>query len=137
MLHERRSVWVPTFTMTVCMCVALVAFFYLPAFAQGRECADDMARLCPDLKGKRGPMMQCLREHRAELTPQCQARVQALETKIGEVSNACRDDVQQFCSAVKGGQGRILQCLRKHESELSSACQTELAQARSMRRSNR
>jgi hypothetical protein len=45
--------------------------------------------------------------------------------------------VQQYCSDVSPGGGRIAQCLRQHKSQLSTTCQAELAQARSSRKSNR
>jgi Cysteine rich repeat len=50
-----------------------------------------------------------------------------------EMSDACQSDVQQFCKDVSPGGGRLAQCLKQHESELSSTCKAELAQARPMR----
>jgi Cysteine rich repeat len=137
MRSVQRIMWIRTFVVVMGASLALLAVFQPPAFAQGRVCADDVAKFCQDVKGHRAKVMQCLSEHRTELSPQCQARVQAMEAKIREVSDACQDDVQQFCQRVNPGQGRLVQCLRKHESELSSACQAEIARARSMRRSNR
>jgi hypothetical protein len=34
----------------------------------------------------------------------------------------CKDDIEKFCRDVKPGQGRILKCMREHESELSADC---------------
>ncbi len=39
---------------------------------------------------------------------------------------ACREDARKLCSAVQPGGGRIMACLKQHESELSAACQTAL-----------
>jgi gas vesicle protein len=39
-----------------------------------------------------------------------------------EEGGACKDDVQKFCKDVKPGAGRIIKCLKEHDSELSSAC---------------
>ena len=36
--------------------------------------------------------------------------------------NACSEDVSKFCADVKPGQGAIVDCLGKHESELSAPC---------------
>jgi hypothetical protein len=36
--------------------------------------------------------------------------------------NACSEDVAKFCADVKPGQGAIVDCLGKHESELSVPC---------------
>jgi hypothetical protein len=137
MRSRQRIMWIRAFVLVMGASVALLAVFQPPAFAQGRVCADDVAKFCQDVKGQRGKVMQCLSEHQTELSPQCQAQVQAMEAKIREVSDACQDDVQQFCQGVKPGQRRLAQCLGKHESELSSACQAEVARMRSMRRPNR
>ncbi len=40
---------------------------------------------------------------------------------------ACKADVQSKCSSVKKGEGRILCCLKQHESELASACKDSLS----------
>ena len=53
--------------------LALLAIFHLPAFAQGRVCTDDIAKFCQGVKGGRGKIIQCLKEHETELSSQCQA----------------------------------------------------------------
>ena len=116
---------------------ALLVVLHGTAFAQGRVCADDVAKFCQGVKGRQGKLIQCLKEHQSELSSPCQARVQTMETRMKEMSGACENDIQQFCTGVNPGGGRIAQCLKQHESELSSTCKAELAHARSMRQSNR
>lgn len=36
----------------------------------------------------------------------------------------CADDVSKFCKDVKPGGGRIANCLKEHEKDLSPACKT-------------
>lgn len=36
--------------------------------------------------------------------------------------NPCSEDIAKFCKDVKPGGGAIMDCLEKHESELSDAC---------------
>jgi len=43
---------------------------------------------------------------------------------------ACRADVEKFCKGVKPGSGRIVKCLKQHESEVSSACHENIAAAK-------
>ncbi|HUA89704.1 MAG TPA: cysteine rich repeat-containing protein [Steroidobacteraceae bacterium] len=43
--------------------------------------------------------------------------------------HACKADYQKFCSSVGHGHGQILECLKSHNSELSSACQQAIAQS--------
>jgi Cysteine rich repeat len=40
---------------------------------------------------------------------------------------ACRGDAQSLCPSVKPGGGRVAQCLKQHEAELSAGCKTEMA----------
>ena len=44
--------------------------------------------------------------------------------------DACVGDAQKLCANVQRGQGRIVQCLKSHEAELSPACRDGLAKAR-------
>ena len=39
---------------------------------------------------------------------------------------ACKADYEKFCKDVKPGQGRIAQCMKKHEGEISLACKEQL-----------
>jgi hypothetical protein len=42
--------------------------------------------------------------------------------KGGGAHEACKPDVEKFCSDVKAGGGRIISCMRQHKDELSQAC---------------
>jgi golgi apparatus protein 1 len=37
------------------------------------------------------------------------------------LAEACRDDVDKFCSGVKSGGGKVHDCLREHRDQLSQA----------------
>ena len=42
-------------------------------------------------------------------------------------ANACRADAERFCQGIAPGGGRIIACLKSHETELSPGCQQEFA----------
>jgi hypothetical protein len=128
---------VPTIAATLGLSFALFALFPPPAFAQGRACADDVAKFCTSVKGKPAQTTQCLKAYQSELSADCRSRLQAMEAQMKEMSKACQNDVQRFCEDVAPGEGRIAQCLRQHESELSTACKSEVAKARQRRASSR
>jgi hypothetical protein len=46
---------------------------------------------------------------------------------------ACMGDAKKFCSNIQPGGGRIVQCLRAHDAELSSACRDGLAALKAAR----
>ena len=133
----RMTLAVSTTAVSLGWFFTLLAVLSSPAVAQDRVCADDVAKFCQDVKRGQGKLMQCLKAHQSELSSPCQARVQTMATRMQEMTDACQNDMQQFCAGVKPSGGGIAQCLKQHASELSSTCKAELAQARSMRRSHR
>jgi hypothetical protein len=135
MSSRQKALSLPAVAMALGMFFVLFAIFNLPAFAQARVCADEAAKFCQNATGVQG-RMQCLTEHDAELSPQCQARVRTMAARAKEMSDACQSDVQRLCQDVAVGGGRLPRCLKQHESELSSTCKDILAQARSRRRSS-
>ena len=47
-----------------------------------------------------------------------------------EGHRACRADAQRLCKGVQPGGGRIMACLKTHESELSPDCKKRIAEAK-------
>ena len=45
---------------------------------------------------------------------------------------ACAPDIKAYCAGVQQGEGRIAQCLRSHQQQLSPACQQGMAKAASL-----
>jgi len=43
---------------------------------------------------------------------------------------ACKDDAQKLCGDVKPGDGKIKDCMKQHESELSEACKDNIAEGK-------
>lgn len=49
---------------------------------------------------------------------------------LKQLRAACSADIKKLCDGVQPGGGRILQCMRSHQSEISTDCQTALANAK-------
>lgn len=60
------------------------------------------------------------------ITPARRAGAEALR-------EACKADYDRFCSKVRPGGGRILQCLQDHVGDLTPACRAALPAARDLR----
>lgn len=60
---------------------------------------------------------------------QCHAGMDVVQVKNFDndviLAEACYNDVEDFCSEVAPGDGRVHQCLRKRRSELSDRCAKE------------
>jgi Cysteine rich repeat len=49
----------------------------------------------------------------------------------GEVRGACKADIEKLCPGIQPGGGKIRECMKQHEADLSDACKQALAKARS------
>ncbi len=96
----------------------------------GRPCADDAARLCKGVQPGEGRIVNCLREHKEQLSPACKENIAKAREEMKEAKDACHDDAQKLCKGVQPGGGRIVQCLRQHEGELAPACKEHIAKPR-------
>jgi hypothetical protein len=116
--------WLAVFTGVLCLSIATVA----SAEETVMPCMDDAAKLCKGVQQGEGRVARCLKEHANELSPACKENIGKMKEEIKEVAEACKDDAAKVCKGVEPGQGRILRCLKQHESELSPACKAKLEQ---------
>jgi hypothetical protein len=120
--------------LTLWLVIACVGILFAgtDAYAQVQRgpCADDIAKFCKDIKPGEGRLAKCIKEHEKELSPACAASIKETRKKLKDAHQACADDVQKFCKDIKPGQGRIVNCLREHQKDLSPACQATMAQPR-------
>ncbi len=49
-----------------------------------------------------------------------------------EQNFACAEEIEQYCKDVKPGGGRLLACLKEHESDLSPTCREKVAELEKM-----
>jgi len=99
------------------------------ADAVGAECKNEIASYCKDLGPGDGRILTCLNANHEKLSPRCEFVLRDASAQLGRVKNAvsyatdeCRADLKTFCSNVEPGQGRLLDCLEKHRSEISKRC---------------
>jgi len=89
-------------------------------------CHEDLKQYCGNLERGDGRIRQCIEENRAKFSPACQQDMTARHESAGQKRQACEPDVQRLCPGVEAGGGRIMACLKKHETELSPACRDAL-----------
>ena len=118
------------FTGVFCLSIATVA----SAEHAARPCRDDAAKLCKDVQKGEGRVARCLKEHANELSPACKENIGRMKEKVKEAKEACEQDAKKLCKDTKPGGGRIMQCLKQHEDELSPACKEHMDKPRGKNR---
>lgn len=113
------------------LCFSLM--FGVTAFAADQNpCFDDTAKFCKNIGPGMTALMDCLEKHESELSSGCKTyeakmlglRVERAE-QVGEKAKfrqACMNDMGKFCNDADPAKGGMLNCLKEHESELSTSC---------------
>ncbi|HEY5993626.1 MAG TPA: cysteine rich repeat-containing protein [Gallionellaceae bacterium] len=113
-------------------CLALSAG--VMAKEANKPCAEDAQKFCKGVEPGEGRIVKCMKQHENELSPACKGKIAEFKEEAKEFHEACREDVQKQCKDVKPGEGRIVQCLKAHQAQLSPACREKFEQAAEKRR---
>jgi hypothetical protein len=98
-----------------------------------KGCDQELKTYCKDVTPGEGRGLACLYAFSDKLSAKCEyalydAAVQ-LERAINALSyavNECRDDLTKFCSDIKPGEGRLLQCIEKNDTKVTTRCKQAL-----------
>ena len=114
--------------LTMAMVAAGLGIITSVAHGQaGRDaCGADVEKFCKDVAPGGGGRYKCLKEHDKDLSEPCKKHIAEVKAKVRGMHEACWDDVSRLCDGVRPGGGRILKCLKDHESELSEPCKAAL-----------
>ena len=105
----------------------------LDSVAKG--CKQELTTHCKDVTHGSGRIFACLYAYGDQLSTKCEFALYdvsiQLERAITAVSFAieeCADDLDTHCSDVAAGEGRLIECLEKHEQEVSARCKEAFEQ---------
>ncbi len=108
----------------------------LPAIAQEgpvetitKGCQPELENFCSEVTPGEGRVLACLYAHGDQLSGACEfalydaaAQLERAVAALSYVANECDADLDKLCSGVAVGEGRLAQCLKDNESEVSSRC---------------
>jgi len=135
-----RSIVVPRSGIKVFMGIVAAFLLTLPAATTWAEkehhgpCAADVEKYCKDVQPGEGRIVKCLKEHEKDLSPACREKGAEMKNRMGDFREACAGDVQKLCKDAQPGEGRIVNCLKEHEKELSPDCNATLEKGKGMHR---
>jgi hypothetical protein len=92
-------------------------------------CQADLEKHCKDVVPGQGRTYACLKSHEKDLSEACKKHIGDVQKNLRGVHDACWDDASRLCKDTPRGRGRVLACLKAHESELSEGCRGALAPA--------
>ena len=98
-------------------------------------CKAEIETYCKDVTPGQGRMLACLYAHSDKLSGKCEyalydaaAQLERAVAALSYVVNECADDLDQFCTGVAAGNGRLKDCLEKNDSKVSSRCKDAMMQ---------
>lgn len=116
--------------LLVAAALAAGGLFAQPPAGGNRPCVADRQQFCANVQPGQGRIFQCLKQNEANLSAACKQRVQQrgaqMRARGQQIRQQCRQDIQTVCANVQRGQGRIWQCLKQNEANLSAGCRQAL-----------
>jgi len=99
-------------------------------------CETDLESYCSQVTPGEGRLLACAYAHGDKLSGRCEyalwqgaVALEQFVAAVAYVAAECNDDLQQFCSDVEIGEGRVGLCLLDHKDEVSAACSTAMDDA--------
>ncbi len=92
-------------------------------------CKAEIETYCKDVTPGEGRVLACLFAREDKLSMRCQyalydaaAQLEQAVVALTYLANECRDDLKAFCSGVKPGEGRLIDCIEKNKEKISDRC---------------
>ena len=96
-------------------------------------CKKELETYCQGVTPGEGRVLACLYAYGDKLSGQCEyalydaaAQLERAVAALSYVANECKDDLQKLCSGVSVGEGRLLKCIEKNDSQVSGRCKQAL-----------
>ncbi len=98
-----------------------------------KGCDKELNTYCKDVTAGEGRILACLYAFSDKLSGRCEyalydaaAQLERAINALAYAANECRDDMNKFCSDIKPGGGRVIECMKKNDAKLSARCKQAL-----------
>ncbi len=92
-------------------------------------CKAEIEKYCGNVTPGEGRVLACLYAHNDKLSGRCEyalydasVRLERAVAALSYVANECSSDLKKYCAGVAAGEGRLLECLQKNDTQVSSRC---------------
>ena len=97
-------------------------------------CKKELDTYCKDVTSGEGRVVACLYAYEDKLSGRCQyalydaaAQLERVVAALTYLDNECKDDLRNYCSVIKPGGGRLLDCLDKNKEKVSARCKQAIS----------
>jgi hypothetical protein len=94
-----------------------------------KGCEKELKEFCAKVTPGEGRILACLYAFQDKLSARCEyalydagAQLEHAVATLTYLTNECGDDLKKHCGAIKPGEGRVIDCMKKNEKALSSRC---------------
>ena len=121
----------------VSMILCLFVFFGSLALAEEKGpvqtvadgCKKDIETYCKGVTPGEGRVLACLFAYEDKLSNRCEyalydaaAQLERAIAALTFLANECKNDLKTYCSNIKPGEGRLIDCIDKNMEKVSSRC---------------
>jgi hypothetical protein len=92
-------------------------------------CKSEIEKYCAQVTPGEGRVLACLYAYEDKLSAKCEyalydaaVQLERAVAALSYVANECDADLEKYCGSIAPGEGRLLNCLEKHDKKISSRC---------------
>jgi hypothetical protein len=92
-------------------------------------CKMELEKYCAQVTPGQGRVLACLYAYGDKLSSKCEyalydaaVQLERAVAALSYVANECDADMEKYCGSIQPGEGRLLECLEKHDKEVSGRC---------------
>jgi hypothetical protein len=92
-------------------------------------CKVEIEKYCAQVTPGQGRVLACLYAHEDKLSSKCEyalydaaVQLERAVAALSYVANECDEDLDNYCASIAPGKGRLLDCLKKHDKQVSKRC---------------
>ncbi len=123
-------------TMIVLIALAILPLLITGAAAEqslvetvANGCKMELEKYCGQVTPGQGRVLACLYAHEDKLAAKCEyalydaaVQLERAVAALSYVANECDADLEKYCESIAPGEGRLLECLEKHDKKVSESC---------------
>jgi hypothetical protein len=98
-----------------------------------KGCEAELEKYCSQVTPGQGRGLACLYAYGDKLSSKCEyalydaaVQLERAVAALSYVANECDADLEKYCASIKPGEGRLLECIEKHDKEVSDRCKNAI-----------